>query len=103
MALTILLRCSCQTLLHVYVQKQRVFPELLKGHEEAQQVDWREVDAEEEARGAIEVAKRLATMAGDEFVDSRETAHVLCPRCGEIMDVMEMLRNGIRRTQASLS
>ncbi len=79
MASTIATTCACGKVFHFYIPKQK-FAEIMGDDNE----DWEAVDAEEEAAGEIECAKKLAEqLSGGVFVDSRDTEVATCPSCGE--------------------
>ena len=66
MALGLSYRCSCGERFKVYLPKGKVYANAV-----SRAVDWRAVDAREEAHGEVDEVQRLAETTGCTFVDGR--------------------------------
>ena len=90
MALGITYRCTCGEKFKIYLPKGKVY-----GDTVSRAVDWRAVDAREEADGEVDAVQRLAETTGCTFVDGRDTACLICPGCLDELDLVAHFRTRV--------
>jgi len=89
-ALGISYRCTCGEKFKIYLPKGKVY-----GDTVSRAVDWRAVDAREEADGEVDDVQRVAETTGCTFVDGRITACLICPRCLDELDLVDHFRTRV--------
>lgn len=87
MALGLSYRCSCGKRFKIYLPKGMVYGETV-----SRVVDWRAVDAREEADGEVDDVQRVAETTGCTFVDGSKTARLSCPSCTSEVDLADHFR-----------
>ena len=93
MALGMLYTCSCGARYKVYVPKQKLFRPVT-----GTTVNWKAVDAREEAQGDVAAVKRMADVTSSTFLDMREQDNVECPVCGTEMKLLRYFRSLLARS-----
>ena len=88
MALGLPYCCHCGEKFKVYLPKEKVYGEAI-----SRAVDWKAVDAREEADGEIDEVKRVADTTGCTFVDGRRTLHLTCHTCTSKVDLVDHFLN----------
>lgn len=66
-------------------------------------VDWRAIDAKEEADGAVDDLMRVAESTGCTFIDGRKISLLRCPQCMSEVDVLARFSGQIRRLTQRLT
>lgn len=90
MALGLSYRCTCGEHFKIYVPKDKVY-----GDAVSRAVNWRAVDAREEADGEVDEVRRVAETTGCIFVDGRKVARLACPRCTAEVDLVRHFRSSL--------
>ena len=88
MALGLSYRCSCGERYKIYLPKGKVYGEAV-----SRAVDWRAVDAREEADGEVDEVRRVAETTGCIFVDGRLTSRLICRHCATEIDLVRHFRS----------
>lgn len=88
MALGLSYRCTCGEHYKIYLPKDTVYGEAV-----SRAVNWRAVDAREEADGEVDAVRRVAESTGCTFVDGRKTRRLSCPVCTSEIDLVTHFRN----------
>ena len=88
MALGLSYRCTCGAHFKIYLPKDKVY-----GDAVSRAVNWRAVDAREEANGEVEAVRRVAETTGCTFVDGRLTRRLSCPVCTSEIDLVDHFRH----------
>lgn len=92
MALGLSYRCACGKQYKIYMPKGKLFSSVVTRF-----VDWRAVDAREEAEGDVDRVRRLATLTRCEFVDGRVTERLICTDCAAEIDLTRHFRSALTR------
>ena len=90
MALGLSYCCECGQKFKIYLPKGKVY-----GDAVSRAVDWRAIDAREEADGEVDEVRRVAETTGCTFVDGRRARTFTCPGCTSEVDVVEHFRSRV--------
>lgn len=88
MALGLYYRCRCGERYKIYLPKGKVY-----GDAVSRAVDWRAVDAREEADGEVDEVRRVAETTGCTFVDGRMEGVLVCRACASEIDLVHHFRS----------
>ncbi len=103
MAMVCHYRCVCGPEYSFFVTKQKAFglgaltPSYVDPDAIPQNVEWAEIDREEELRGEIDWAREAAQREGQIFVDTREEEEVVCD-CGNRISPFDAPKVGARES-----
>ena len=87
-SLGLLYTCTCGCRFKAYVPKQKLFRAMT-----GKTVDWKSIDAEEEADGGIDEVRRMAALTKCTFVDMRDDDQVTCKSCEEQVNLLRHFRS----------
>ena len=90
MSLGLLYTCTCGQRFKVYVPKAKLFRTMT-----GRTVDWKSIDAEEEAEGDIDDLRTMAALAECTFVDMRKDEQLTCRSCKHQINLLRHFRGAL--------
>jgi len=97
MSLGFLYTCSCGKRFKVYVPKAKLFRALT-----GRTVDWKSIDAAEEAEGDIDDLETMAAVTECTFVDMRLDDQLTCLSCERHVDLLHYFRDTLSYSDRNL-